>query len=311
MLRYFVLALVGLIAVYCSKPTPRDLDGKIKGKASLRLADGSTISQDDADEYRPQIVKLSDGYLVLAFGSNRACAGCTSGAHNIFMSKSLTAFDGVSLPFFDVPKVLQPGSSPLNAANALDFALVASGLTVAVYVNLPNIQKIPVNNPADPEHNVSQPTPISNTHHNATTILCANADGNRLFGVNDSGDVYVFDPDVDTSVNATYQGLQDIKSGIFIRPDTANATDAFMTTWYGGSLALAGGQVIGPILNFDLSVGFSGLLLTSFGSFYADNAQSDLVLFSANNGISDDMYVVTSHTAADLWSLAGFFGGGD
>ncbi|HMV36663.1 MAG TPA: hypothetical protein PKD60_12265, partial [Turneriella sp.] len=93
MRRQFILALPFLVATYCSQPTKEKIDLS-KARASLRLADGSTISRDSSEEYSPYLVKMDDGHLVLVFGSNRTDCGSCSG-HNLFFARSLTVFDGL------------------------------------------------------------------------------------------------------------------------------------------------------------------------------------------------------------------------
>lgn len=306
----YSLLVAGALS-HCSRPTPRDLDGKIKGKASLRLADGSTISRDDTNEYRPQIVRLSDNYLVLAFGSNRACSGCATGAHNIFMAKSLTPFDGSNLPFFGEPSPVKPGGYAIDATLPLNFAMVASGTSVEVFVNDDSgyIQSTVVTDPADPSNTGSLGN-IENSSRVNDTVLTSTADGTKLIGVDSYNDIRIFDPStVDPGALAGSTYFPPL-SGIHIRPSIAGTSDAFVTNLFGSSFAFASGTPLGPILQLDISLAFSELYLGSIGYFYTGNtSQDDIVLISAINDTSEDMYVVTSHTASQLWALLFAFGG--
>lgn len=307
----YSLLVVGALS-HCSRPTPRDLDGKIKGKASLRLADGSTISRNDANEYRPQIVRLSDNYLVLAFGSDRACSGCSFGTHNIFMAKSLTPFDGSNLPFFGEPLPVKPESYAIDAALPLNFAMVASGTSVEVFVNngSGNLQSTVVTAPSAPDTSASSLYDIYNSSRVNDTVLTATADGTKLIGVDSYNDIRIFDPstvDPGTLAGSTYFPPL---SGIHMRPSIAGTSDAFVTNLFGSSFAFDSGTPLGPILQLDISLAFSELYLGSIGYFYTGNtSQDDIVLISAINDTSEDMYVVTSHTASQLWALLFAFGG--
>ncbi len=304
----FFLFLV-LVAAHCSKPTVRDLDGKIKGKASLRLADGSTISRDNSDEYRPQIVTLSDGYLVLAFGSDRGDGGCTAGLHNIYIAKSLTPYDGVSLPSFDTPRPLTNEGPCINDAARINFALVPNGTEVKVYLNYHaeygNIRVAAVSSFTNPSPAFAS---INNSNHSDNTVIGANAAGNRLVTTDLSGTAYVMNPDVNIAADPYGFGLNNAESALQVRQEVSGYDDAYIASIYGSSLATTSSFPFGPIIDLDFSLIGSGLFLSSVGAFYSSDAYGDLVLFSAYGEFSEDMYVITSHTAGGLWNLVGFFG---
>lgn len=306
---FYLVAILAILAANCSKPTIRELDGKIKGKASLRLADGSTISRDDSEEYRPQIVTLSDGYLVLAFGSDRYDVDCTPGTHNIFVAKSLTAYDGIFLPFFDTPRPIKNEGSCVNDPGRINFALVPDGTGVKVYLNFHSqsnqIWVAPVTDLANPAPAFGG---ISNSNHIDNTVIAANAAGDRLVTTDFSGIAYVINPDVDIAADAYGFGLDYAESALQVRQEVSGYDDAYIASIYGSSLATTGSFPFGPIIDLDFSLIGNGLYLSSLGAFYSNDAYGDLVLFSAYGEFSEDMYVVTSHTAGDLWNLVGFFG---
>lgn len=305
------LAVLAAFALNCApRPTEKELKGSVKGKASLRLADGSTISRDDSDEYNPYIVKLSDNYLVLVFGSNRACGGCSG--HNIFMAKSLTPYTPYELPFFNTPVVVQNNSTLINAPSPISFAAMADSANVKLYVNLHSVtgfvREGTVTNPNAPNITPALAA-ITNTAHEANTIVGVSADGGKLISTDFNQDVYIFDPGSGTSESPFGFNLSMSESVIQVRFDNTGFNDSYIGTFFGTSFAATQDIYFGPIIDLDISVASSGLFMGGLTTFYGDSAAEDLVLFTANDGFSDDMYVITSHTAADLWNIAGFFGG--
>jgi hypothetical protein len=151
-------------------------------------------------------------------------------------------------------------------------------------------------------------SPIGNSNYAAHKVIGANAAGNRLVTLDTQGTAYIINPDSQVTGSAYGFGLDNAESAMQVRQEVSGDDDAYIAIKGGSSLATTGSFPIGPIFQFDLSVSASGLQLTSIGAFYSNNASGDLVLFSANDGQSDDMYIVTSHTAGQLWGLVGFFG---
>ncbi|HNE18785.1 MAG TPA: hypothetical protein PLF85_03665, partial [Turneriella sp.] len=236
---FIIVGIVALFAAHCSKPTIRELDGKIKGKASLRLADGSTISRDDSEEYHPQIVRLSDGYLVLVFGSDRTCSGCDPFAHNIFVAKSLTPYDGMFLPYFDTPLPLRDElNNALNAPGAIDFAVVPNGAGVNVYFNDFNTSyQIKKANITDFVTVNPSWVAIANSTYADHTVIGANAAGDRLVTTDFSGQAYIISPDVSVASDPYGFGLDNTSSAIQIRQETSGSNDAYIASIYGGTMA--------------------------------------------------------------------------
>ena len=294
------VAIVALTVGNCSKPVggEKELLGKIKGKASLRLADGSTISQPGTDEYSPFLVKLSDGYLALVFGSNQG------GLHNLYVAKSTTAFDGEFLPFFSAPQKITSG---IDAASKISFAAKASGTNVVVYVNYAGISSATVD-PATPGS--ASLSAITNTAPSGHTIIGISADGNNLFSTDGSGIGHSFTPGGST-VDAFGAGMNDATSATQVRQENSGYDNAILGVSYNSTFAAAGEQDFGPIIDLDLSLASSGLSITAMSTFSADSAANDLVLFSAFDffdGFTEDLYVITSHTSQDLWDAAGLPG---
>ena len=180
-----VSALMGLVA--CSESgTPI----KLKGGASLRLADGTPISQTSTDEYNPQVLQMPDGFLVLVFGSDRSCGTCTANTHNIFVTRSVSAYNNdARLPAFNAPTVASP---TINLASVVTFAVTKSGSNLRIYYNnvSGNIVSLDVTTAGA---NLSGPTAIANTTWQQTNLVGIDAVGAKVFGKNANG-VYLFDP---------------------------------------------------------------------------------------------------------------------
>ena len=306
----FTLATVlVLLAAHCAKPVSgeKDLLGKIKGKASLRLADGSTISRDDSDEYSPYLLKLGDGYLALVFASNRDCAGagCDPGTHNIFMAKSTTPFDGDYIPYFDTPLPIQIPSTPLNSLSPVSYAAATINSDVIIYVNYSGSTYTGTFDPTNPTASIAQ---ITNTNHSTNTIIGISADGTNLFSTDGSGTAYVFSPSSSVAANPYGYGMDYATSATQVRQENSGLQDSILGVYYGSSFTAAGQDYFGGILDLDLSLAASGLYLNQLSTFYTDTPATDTVLFSAWDGLSDDIYVITSHTSYDLWYSVPFFG---
>jgi hypothetical protein len=302
------VVLAVFFAVNCARK-PTELNGPIKGKLSLRLANGTPISQPGSDEYNPHLILGPNNYLALVFGSNRSCAlGCSG--HNIFISMSLTPFDGQSLPFFSAPAVVEYSGSPwLNDPAPVSFVAVLEGAALKVYANNTNasdqLMVAEVNNsgsiPATPQL-------IANGFHSYSTVVGVDSSGQRLV-VLDQGTFEAYEIDPAASNQGTRLAAIDYAaSAVGVRQENSGLQNAYFASYTAFTFAAGKDMFIGPLASLDISLATSGLYLKTINSFFASSASNDLVLFTANDGFSDDMYVVTSHTAGELWNTTGFFG---
>lgn len=308
------LAMAGfaVFTLNCApKPTEKELSGKIRGKTSLRLADGSPISTDAADEYNPYIVKLSDDYLVLIFGSNRVCGTCSG--HNIFIAKSVSPYSGLTLPFFNTPVALTDGGSPLNLPDTINFAAVASTTSVVLYVNdnAGDIQKGTVSNPNTPTASF---TTIGNTAILSNKVIGISSSGGDLVTTDSGGTSYTANPNITESPTPYGFGLDSALSATQVRLDNTGYDDSYMAVAssfgpFATPIATTKAFPFGPIINFDLALLSSGLSITHINTLYGDTAENDIILFSARDEVSADLYVVTSHTSKALWEEVASFGG--
>ncbi|HNA79281.1 MAG TPA: hypothetical protein PKY99_07515, partial [Turneriella sp.] len=306
--RIGLLVCAALLALNCARK-PTELNGAIKGKLSLRLANGAPISQPDTDEYNPQLILGPNNYLALVFGSNRSCAlSCTG--HNIFVSMSLTPFDGQSLPFFSAPAVVEYSGSPwLNDPAPINFVAVLEGSALKVYANNSGVSDqlmvAEVNNSGTIPSN---PQVIANSFHSYSTVIGVDSSGQRLV-VLDQATFEAYEIDPATSNQGTRLAAIDYAaSAVGVRQENSGLQDGYFASYTAFTFAASKDMFIGPLASLDLSLATSSLYLKTINSFFTSSASNDLVLFTANDGFSDDMYVVTSHTAGELWNTTGFFG---
>jgi len=306
----FVAALLlsGLFSQCAKRPTA--VDSRVKAKLSLRLAGGAPISSPSTDEYNPQLLLGADNFLYLVFGSNRACnpeATCTAGLHYIFITKSITAFDGVNLPFFNSPVALRDGvNAGPGTAQPAKFAATISGSQVTVCVKTGvNLECSSSLNATTGEVTISN---IANATHLGSTPIGVEAAGQKLIVLDASNNAF----EIGTASGSTaLPGLNNASSAVGVREANSGYTDAYFVVGQFGTTASTKDAMVGPLATLELALASSGLQLTTINSFFSSSAEGDLVLFSANDGLSDDMYVVTSHTAEQLWNTTGFFGPGD
>ena len=101
--------------------------------------------------------------------------------------------------------------------------------------------------------------------------------------------------------------------------DNVTRINPLYTGFLGATFAAdSGSLVLGTLYeefglhpHFEIALDDAGLYLTSVQVFDADIFGDDLLLFSAHDGLSDDIYAVDSHTVGELWDLVGIYGGFD
>lgn len=298
---------------YCAQPSKDKID--LGGaKASLRLADGSTISRNDAEDYSPYLFRMDDGYLVLVFGSNRIdCSGCTG--HNIFVTRSLTPFHGVDLPHFaaPVPVISYLAMGPANnAAYRLDLAASSLGASVRLFWNDRSdnniVKTADITNFTEPT--ISSWNYITNTAHYSNTIIGITTPDARLYSLDYSGIAYVFDPMASTTESAFGTSLDYALAAAPVRMESSGYANAFLAIDYGSVYAATDTQDFGTLEPFDASLAMNSLDISSMSTFTATDPAEDLLLFSATEAVdgTEDLYLVTSHTMAELWGLKDWSG---
>jgi urease beta subunit len=170
--------LTMLLSAGCAKKQLPE--AKVKGLAKFQINGGAPISQASSDEYNPYVIQMSNNYLVLVFGSNRACGTCTG--HNLFVARSVGPYNNDAVfPAFENPTVLTIGGTPLNYAARIQFAAAATGNNVRIFLTNTggNVQQTGAIVPTGPYDTTL--TNIANVAGLASTVLGVEITGNRLY----------------------------------------------------------------------------------------------------------------------------------
>ncbi|HNI74517.1 MAG TPA: kelch repeat-containing protein [Accumulibacter sp.] len=300
----WALALALLLSTYCSQPTNEKIDIS-KARTGFRLTDGSAISSAEYAEYNPQLIQRPDGKLALIFASDRPCAGCSAGMHNLFIAVSVDEYlDDLQMPEFNTPVAIRPnGSTYLNSAQRIRYGAFAfSGNIAFAYQTGVGTYSFEL----DP----------------ATQLTGIGAGHGGIGNSTRTTDSFLgFGPEVpsmisrDGSMVVRYSKISAAHNGR--SPDNFLLTNAenisiipSSVTGFNTSMLIAdAGGVWFSTLQYPLSPAFgvnnalfeADLLLSNANVSATTAGFADFLLFSADDGVSDDMYVVTSHSVADLW----------
>lgn len=295
-----VSALLGVIA--CSdNATPI----KLKGGVALQLADGSPISQTASDDYNPYMVKMPDGYLVLAFGSDRSCGGCTAGTHNIFVARSVSSYnDDQKLPRFNQPAAFTVGGTPLNLAASASFAATKSGANLRLYFN--NAQGVIHSADFAPQSttNVASVTPIINSVWRKMNIIGIDEDGAGLFVRSSAGSVYWLNPTVLNLALPAMGSGGGYSALAKIATNQANANDAYIVLSNGSAVAASFGASTGSVKKMQSVFASAKVIVRSLSIAYTGKAAGDITLLSASESgnVLQDLYVLDGMTPAQIWN---------
>lgn len=276
------------------------------------LADGSPISTDSYDEYSPTLMTRDDGYLVLIFASDRSCGGCSAGYHNLFVSVSVAPYyDGLILPAFNTPVVVRPdGASPADSTSRLEFIAEASGPNVIVaYKNLSNLYLFQLDATGQSNGAGISHAPAGNSTRAADTLLGFGPEPGTML-TRDGTNVVRY-----SSITAVHNGRQTTNAA-FITAGTVARINPLYTGFNGAIFSADSGYLtmgtlytdFGFHADFQDALDEEGILLTTVQIFDAGSSADDLLLFSAHDGISEDLYAVNSHTVGELWALAEIYG---
>ncbi len=287
-------------------------------RAALKLANGNTISEAAYDDYSPIIVRLSNGYLALVFGSTRVCSvACTN--HNIFISSSVTAYDGKGiLPAFNAPQPITANASPLNSSTRFQLAVAPSGNNISVYAQTTGglISTTASINPVS-----AVPINVGAMLNSITEYNCYN---HRMLGLDASGfmiaantaGTLVFRFNQNTIGGGSCGSVSNTKLASashisLMRQASTGIADAFIASDTTGNISAQTATNNGPqMAGFKGSLAREGLVATGVSVFQATTEAGDLATFSAAPGVGQksDLYVVTSPAPAALWLNSVAFG---
>jgi hypothetical protein len=295
-----VSALMGLIA--CSdSATPI----KLKGNASLRLADGSPISQAATDEYNPYVVKMPDGFLMLVFGSDRSCGGCSAGTHNIFVARSVAAYNSdQKIPAFNNPVVVTLAATPLNYASAITFAATQNGTNLRIFLNnAQGIIQFADYLATGGTFNTATLTSITNSVWRRLTIVGIDDLGTGLYGRSSSGQVYWLNPAIlNIALNAmTGTGYASVAR---IAPAQSSMQDGYVTLQNGTVSTSSYSTASSTLTKLQSTLSTSKVTAKALSIAHTGNAAGDFFVLSAANAgnTAQDLYVVEGITPAQTWS---------
>ncbi|MFO1479408.1 MAG: hypothetical protein U1F40_04310 [Turneriella sp.] len=279
----------------------------------LKLADGSSISQAATDDYSPIIVRLSNNYLALVFGSTRSCAlSCTN--HNIFVASSVSAYAGTgTLPAFNTPQpFVMNGFSPLNYSSRPRLAAVASGTNVTVYLQTSGGQ-IMTSEPFNPVS--ASPINLSTGPNLIMEYMCYS---NNMLGVDATGQmiaantagtqVYRFNPNTSASqcmsANVANPKLSAGTHISLMRQASTGIADGYVVSDTAGKVSAQSVTSSGPQLQGLIDgLARNGLISTGVSVMQGASEAGDLITFSAAPSVGglSDLYVLLSPKPANLW----------
>ncbi len=279
-------------------------EAKISGALALRMADGTAISQADSDDYNPYLVRLSDGYLIAVFGSDRSCGSCTAGKHHIFVTKSLSTYndDGI-LPYFNSPQPLTLSAAEQAWDATISFAMTKASSGIRIYVNNTS-GDIVYADLASGSSDTTALTAINNTSWKTLKIVGIAVSGSSLFARSTStGQIYLFSPDSsDATLNAmnSSQGSGSIAQ---INPQHVPRQDAFFTIQGNQVQTSSYMSMGGPVTALGISLANAHVQIRNLSVLYSGNRGGELVLLS---GVPDgeskqEMYIVEGVTPSLLW----------
>jgi len=293
-----------LLSIHCSRPVTEKIDIS-KARVGLRLADGTTISTDEYDEYNPILIQRADSRLALLFASDRDCAGCSAGMHNLFIAVSPDTYDDdLQMPVFDVPVVARPnGSTPLNSAQRIRFSALRIGSDVAVAYEVGagtySFEMTPANQLTGTGTGLGG---IGNSTRTTDTFLGLGPEVPSM--ISRDGTMTVRYSKIDAAHNggALNNFLLSFAQNVSMVPTSVTGYNTGMIfsdpsgIWF-SSLDFP----IAPAISVNFSLLAEGLFVSHASVSVTNAAVNDFLLFSADDLISDDLYVVTSHSIADLW----------
>lgn len=302
-IRYQLLSVISLIVIFfaCKQgASPAELR-----RASLALADGSPISQTTTDEYNPYIVKMSDGYLMLVFGSDRSCGGCTAGTHNIFVARSVAAYNNdQKIPAFNAPVVMTIAATPLNYSSAVTFAATSSGTNLRIFLNntLGIIQYADFS-PAGPTYNAASLTSIVNSIWRKTTIVGIDDTGTGIYARSSSGSVYWFNPAI---INITLTAMTGTGYTTVARvaPAQSGIQDGYLTLANGTVSAASYASAGSTLTKLQTTISNSKVTAKSISIAHTGNQTGDFIVLSASDvgKTLQDLYLADGMTPAQLWA---------
>lgn len=295
-----LLALMMSLALFAACAKRALPEEKVRGFAKFALNGGAAISQANSDEYSPYVIQMGDNYLVLVFGSNRSCGGCSG--HNLFIAKSVSAYNNNSVfPAFNSPTVMTVASTPLNYSARINFAVTAAGNNVRIHLtNAGGTVQVTPNIAPDGPYDTTLATIANASGQTGTVIGYSNGDDKIISRQGSTINAY--------SRLAAYP--------LTAIPDAGSATtiaavDSTFTSRYDGFFTLAGGQITsmsyygsgGKISAVNTAIAKSKITPQSMTLMQGGGTTGPLMFISGTEagGTSEDLFVVDGLTVWQMW----------
>lgn len=275
---------------------------KISGSAAFQLTDGQNISQPDTDEYNPYVIKKSDGNLIVVFGSDRSCSGCTAGKHHILVSTSAAGYaDNGVLPLFNVPQALTVASAEQSWDTAVSFAAIKTSTGIRIFVN--NAAGDIVYADLDSGNNVSGLSDINNSSWKTMKVIGAAADATKIFARNGSGQIYLFNPaGSDTSLTPlnSSQGSNGI---VQVNSAHVPRQDAYLTLMGNQVQTSSFMQMGGQVTGLNIALANAHVAIRNISTLYSANKQGEFIFLSGNQdgNSKQDLFVAEGAPPSLLW----------
>lgn len=278
-------------------------EARVRGMAKFQLNGGAAISQASSDEYNPYVIQMGNNYLVLVFGSNRACGTCTG--HNLFIARSVSAYNNDAIfPAFENPTVLTIGGTPLNYASRIQYAATATGNNVRVFLTNTggNVQQTGAIVPTGPYDTTL--TNIANVAGLTSTVLGVEYTGNRLYA-RQGGTVYAVNHASAGDALVAMATGQTATSIASVEGTFTSRTDGFFSLIDGTitSMSLYGNG--GNLVSVNNAIAKSRLTarqVTVMGGLGGGSGGALMfVSGTESGGTSEDMYVVDGLTVREMW----------
>jgi hypothetical protein len=305
-----LLASLTILLLTNCAPKPTNAVDLSRARATLQLADGSSISSESDDDINPILIQKPDGFVILVFASDRPCSGCTD--YNLFITESVEPiYDPYDLPAFNTPQAINSGS-PLNvSAGRFNYQVAwRQGGLLLYYENAGQIfvGTMGAGNVASGSLDGS-PQLITNSAHYSDSLVSVDFRLLRMMTVDGAGDVYSsLINSVDSGTLLGNDQLSSATSAAPVSPSLSGYTDARVYDYF-GEVAYGFDDSPGDYMyNLNAALADAGLDLSYVSAYETESPFINGLLFSAGDSGQHNLYAVDSHTLDELWFLEADYG---
>lgn len=310
-MRRLLTALILSLSIVNCAPKPTETVDLSKMRASFMMTDGSSISTDEYDEYNPVLIRRTDNLLALIFASDRACSGCTAGLHNLFIAISAGPYENdLEVPLFNPPVLVMPDGSGANSVSRLRFAAEGLGSMIAVAFEYSgSISQFTLTEANQATGTGTSLSPIGNTPRSTETLIGFGAESGSILTRDGSGKTRY------SLITAAHNGRA-VPNSAFDDAESVTYLDSSQTFFNAGVFVVDAGSLMfgtlyenfGPHESMQDALDEEDVSMTAASVYSPGPFSNDVLIFSGNDGTSDDLYAVTSHSAGALWALEDVYG---